>query len=245
MNLMAQDLSWVGSRAWGEALDKMLAAEFSAQLVELEAPPAADVCGVLMVGVFGSAPAGASRISRPLEPNWSKPVVAVVSEADDERNEAWAEYFRQLLSTPQLRDKLNSILQGSSGRNGSVNGASLLDSRRKRSKPPKIAIRKEGKIVFIDPSDVVLIEAQGNYVSLQTRSRSHLLRASMSTIAKKLEPYGFVRIHRSTIVNEDFAEEVHISRSGDMLLSVKGGTKEYNVSRKYRNALKSIAPCWI
>lgn len=115
----------------------------------------------------------------------------------------------------------------------------------RKRKPLRIAVKTQGKIVFVDPAELVVIEAQGNYVLLKGRSRSHVLRESVSAVAEKLERFGFVRIHRSTIVNEALVEEIHVSRSGDMLLRLKGEAKEYNVSRKYREALKSIASCWI
>jgi DNA-binding LytR/AlgR family response regulator len=124
-------------------------------------------------------------------------------------------------------------------------GEALLEPPRGMTKPLKIAIRTGGKIVFVDPGDVILIEAQGNYVQLRTHSRSHLLRESVSTVAERLARHGFVRIHRSTIVNETFIEEIQVSRSGEMLLRVKGEARAYSVSRKYRSALRAITPCWI
>lgn len=112
-------------------------------------------------------------------------------------------------------------------------------------RPAKIAVRTEGKIVFINPADVRVIEARGNYVLLETGSRSHSLRESISTVADKLEPYGFVRIHRSTVVNASLVEEIRTLPSGEIRICLKGSSKEYSVSRRYRRALRSIAPCWI
>ena len=109
----------------------------------------------------------------------------------------------------------------------------------------RIAVRTEGKILFVNPADVRVIEARGNYVQLETGSRSHSLRESISTVADKLEPYGFVRIHRSTIVNASLVEEIRTSASGEIRVCLKGSNREYSVSRRYKGALRSIAPCWI
>src|SRR5258708_5692914 len=68
-------------------------------------------------------------------------------------------------------------------------------------KPARIAIKAKGRILFIDPADVVTVEAQGNYVLLRRMSGSDLLRDSMSSVAERLHPYGFVRIHRSVPIN--------------------------------------------
>ncbi|HXO98830.1 MAG TPA: LytTR family DNA-binding domain-containing protein [Chthoniobacterales bacterium] len=112
------------------------------------------------------------------------------------------------------------------------------------SKSAKIAIKTKGRILFVDPADVVIIEAQGNYVLLQRASGSYLLRESISTMAEKLKPYGFIRIHRSVLVNGSFVEEIQPWTTGEYVLRVKGG-KEYTVSRTYKSSLKSLAKFWI
>ena len=112
------------------------------------------------------------------------------------------------------------------------------------SKSAKIAIKTKGRILFVDPADVVIIEAQGNYVLLQRASGSYLLRESISTMAEKLKPYGFIRIHRSLLVNSSFVEEIQPWPTGEYVLRIKGG-REYTVSRTYKSNLKSLAKFWI
>jgi two-component system LytT family response regulator len=109
--------------------------------------------------------------------------------------------------------------------------------------PSRIAIKAKGRILFIDPAEVVTVEAQGNYVLLRRMSGTDLLRESMSAVAEKLRPYGFVRIHRSVLINASFVEEIHPWTTGEYVLRIKGG-KEFNVSRTYRKNLHSIAPLW-
>ena len=111
------------------------------------------------------------------------------------------------------------------------------------TRPSRIAIKAKGRILFIDPADVVTVEAQGNYVLLQRKSGSDLLHESMSTVAEKLRPYGFVRIHRSVLINASFVEEIHPWTTGEYVLRIRGG-KEFNVSRTYKKNLHSITPLW-
>jgi two-component system, LytTR family, response regulator len=108
----------------------------------------------------------------------------------------------------------------------------------------RIAIKSKGRILFVDPDDIVIVQAQGNYVLLQQESGSYLLRESISVMAEKLEEYGFIRIHRSTLVNRLFVEEIQPYETGEYGLRVKGG-KEYTVTRTYKNNLKSLAEFWI
>ena len=79
---------------------------------------------------------------------------------------------------------------------------------------------------------------------LQRLSGSYLLRESISVMAEKLEPYGFIRIHRSVLVNTSFVEEIHPWTTGEYVLRIKGG-KEWTVSRTYKKNLKSIAQFWV
>jgi two-component system LytT family response regulator len=109
--------------------------------------------------------------------------------------------------------------------------------------PSRIAIKAKGRILFIDPADVVTVEAQGNYVLLRRMSGTDLLRESMSAAEEKLRPYGFVRIHRSVLVNASFVEEIHPWTTGEYVLRIKGG-KQFNVSRTYKKNLHSITPLW-
>jgi DNA-binding LytR/AlgR family response regulator len=113
-----------------------------------------------------------------------------------------------------------------------------------RPKELRIAFKEKGRILFINPGDVVAIQAEGNYVSLLRESISHLLRESISVVAEKLEPYGFIRIHRSVLVNASFVEEIRPYATGEYGLRVKGG-KEYTVTRTYKKNLQCLAAFWI
>jgi two-component system LytT family response regulator len=108
----------------------------------------------------------------------------------------------------------------------------------------RIAIKVKGRILFINSGDVVSILADGNYVLLQQESISYFLRESISAVAEKLEPFGFIRIHRSVLVNASFVEEIKPYPTGEYGLRVKGG-KEYTVTRTYKENLKSLAEFWI
>jgi two-component system LytT family response regulator len=109
---------------------------------------------------------------------------------------------------------------------------------------PRIAFKVKGRILFINPGEVVAVQSEGNYVWLRLESVSHLLRESLSVVAQKLEPHGFIRIHRSVLVNASFVEEIRPHPTGEYGLRVKGG-KEYTVTRTYKRNLKSLAAFWL
>ncbi|MFZ1158728.1 MAG: LytTR family DNA-binding domain-containing protein, partial [Candidatus Sulfotelmatobacter sp.] len=109
---------------------------------------------------------------------------------------------------------------------------------------PRVAIKVKGKILFINLNDVVTVQAEGDYVSLQQNASSYLVRELLSAVAEQLEPRGFIRIHRSILVNTSFVEEIRPYPTGEYGLRVKGG-KEYTVTRTYKKNLKSLAEFWI
>ncbi len=108
----------------------------------------------------------------------------------------------------------------------------------------RIAIKANRKIVFVDPVQIIVVEAEGNYVSLRHRSGSYWLRESISAMVEILKPYGFVRIHRSVIVNSLFVEQIKSMQAGAYALRTTGGT-EYKVTRTYKSNLKSLAAAWL
>jgi DNA-binding LytR/AlgR family response regulator len=118
-----------------------------------------------------------------------------------------------------------------------------LDVIAKR-RTPRIALKAKGRILFLDLAEIVAVEAEGNYVSLRHRPDLYLLRESLSSMAEKLKPYGFIRIHRSVVVNASAVEEVKPLPTGEYRLRVEGG-KEYLVTRTYKDNLRDLAQLWV
>ncbi len=108
----------------------------------------------------------------------------------------------------------------------------------------RVAIKVKGKILFINLDDVVSVQAKGKCVKLQQNASSYLLRESISVVAEALETHGFIRIHRSVLVNTSFVEEIMPLSTGEYCLRVEGG-REYTVTRTYKKNLKSLAELWI
>jgi DNA-binding LytR/AlgR family response regulator len=109
---------------------------------------------------------------------------------------------------------------------------------------PRIAFKAKGRILFVDLAEIVAVQAEGNYVSLRHRPDPYLLRESLSSMAEKLKPYGFIRIHRSVVVNISAVEEIQPLATGEYRLRVKGG-KEYLVTRTYKDNLRDLAELWV
>lgn len=107
----------------------------------------------------------------------------------------------------------------------------------------RIAIKAKGRILLVDPADVLAVEAKGNYALVQQKAASHLLRESISNMEEKLSPLGFVRIHRSVLVNAAWVEEIQPRSTGEYVLRMDG--RQYIVTRTYRKNLRLLAHSWI
>lgn len=150
---------------------------------------------------------------------------------------------------PFSRERVNQALDFAARRCASERTARLIEilpqlKQMAQQYSRKIGIKSNGRILFIDPQDVVVVEAEGNYVLLQRETGSDLLRESISGIAEKLEAYGFVRIHRSVLVNAAYVQDVRPCPTGEYLLRLKSG-RQYTVSRTYKKNLRSLATFWI
>ena len=108
----------------------------------------------------------------------------------------------------------------------------------------RIAIKAKARVVFVDPIDVVVAKAQGNYVALVHKSGCYLVRETMATAEQKLTPLGFVRIHRSILVNATLVKELRRDDTGTYVLRTTDGN-EHPVGRAYKDNLKVIARSWL
>ncbi len=108
----------------------------------------------------------------------------------------------------------------------------------------RIAFKAKGRILLLDLADILAVQAEGNYVSLQHRTNPYLVHESLSSLAEKLKPFGFIRIHRSVVVNISAVEEIQPLPTGEYRLRVKGG-KEFLVTRTYKHNLRDLAQLWV
>lgn len=147
---------------------------------------------------------------------------------------------------PLSSEPLNEALQRGTHRNAMPPASQTLDESPipGTTRPARIAIKEKGRILFIDPLQIVSAHAEGNYVLLHKGATSYLLRISISDLLEKLKPWGFIRIHRSFLVNGSLVEEIYPHATGNYRLRIKGGN-EYPVARSYRRNLNSLADAWI
>lgn len=109
-----------------------------------------------------------------------------------------------------------------------ISGLERLAAERKH--PERLAIPKNGRILFVAMKDIDWIEAEGNYVRLHVGKREHEFRETLTELEEKLSPADFLRIHRSTIVNIHRIKEIQAWFHGHHRVLLQDGT-ELRMSR--------------
>lgn len=107
-----------------------------------------------------------------------------------------------------------------------------------RNAPDRIAVRNNGRVIFLKLGDIDWIEAADNYVCLHAGRETHILRETMNDLEARLDPARFIRVHRSAIVNLDRIKELQPWFRGDYKVMLHDGT-ELTLTKNHREKLES------
>jgi len=237
------------------ALAKILAArpdvecfDSASDAIEAQERLSKDSYDVMLLDISMPELSGLELLDRLQQSEHPLPSVVLVTAYAQHAVAAFEKHAVDYVLKPFSSERVNHALEFACRRTASERAARFVELMPHlpmlQQKSPKIAIKSNGRIVFIDPHDLVVVQAEGNYVLLQQEAGSYLLRESISTIAENLKPYGFVRIHRSVLVNASFVQEIRPCATGEYELRVRGG-KEYTVTRTYKKNLRALARFWM
>ena len=97
----------------------------------------------------------------------------------------------------------------------------------------EIWVHRRAERVRVDLDTVEMVQAEGEYVRLFVRDQSYLHRASIGSIAARLDPNRFMRVHRSYVVRLDLIAKIRRKTAGGYSLLLTGGN-EIPLGRLYR-----------
>ena len=103
--------------------------------------------------------------------------------------------------------------------------------------PSRILVRTGQRTRIVPVEDIDWISAAGEYTELHVRSRSYLLRETMSSLQGRLDPTAFLRIHRSRIVRTKCIVELRSLENREHVLTLSDGS-EHRSSRTYAPGLE-------
>jgi two-component system, LytTR family, response regulator len=104
--------------------------------------------------------------------------------------------------------------------------------------PERILVQIGQKLINIAVTDIVWIEADGDYARLITLNGKYLSNYGISVLEAKLNPNSFIRVHRSSLINLKYIKEVQKYPSNyDVIMQ---NNDVVRVSRGYMDNLKKL-----
>jgi two-component system LytT family response regulator len=146
---------------------------------------------------------------------------------DDERFEQALRRAREQIASQDdeaISDRLLRLLQ--------ERDPSLLEEESSQDEPylERIAVQGRGKARIVPVDELTHITADGSYAELHTTEDTYVIRERMKTLAARLDPDQFVRVHRSAIVRLDEIELILRGGGGNYAVRLNDGTR-LSVSR--------------
>lgn len=108
----------------------------------------------------------------------------------------------------------------------------LDDSSSVAISPRRLTVQTGTQECEIAIDDIEYVMAAGNYMEVVTAERTYLLRATLKELQERLAPEGFVRSHRSYLVNRDMIDR----RTAEALILQSG--KHVPLSTRYGKFLQ-------
>jgi DNA-binding LytR/AlgR family response regulator len=112
----------------------------------------------------------------------------------------------------------------------------LLDEVKRDKAADTLAVPMHDGMLKVPVGSIDWLQAEDNYVRIYTAGRSHLVRATLSALEKRLAVWGFIRTHRSAMVNRARIAGLRRVGSDHYAVLLTNGAL-LRVSRAYRKAV--------
>ena len=103
----------------------------------------------------------------------------------------------------------------------------------------RIQGERNGKRSYIPVSEIAYIEARADYATAYTQAGGYLVNDSISVLERRLASEGFLRVHRSFLVNIDDVRDIEVLKpSGLIQLTLEHAATRIPVSRRRAPGVK-------
>lgn len=93
------------------------------------------------------------------------------------------------------------------------------------SRPRRLFVQREDKLIPIQTEEISRIEACGDYVYIHCAGQSHLVHLNLRQMRSRLRPDQFLQIHRSHIVNLDHVQALRSHDDRRFSVALRDGTE--------------------
>lgn len=173
-------------------------------------------------------------------------LVVVVSAHDEYALRAYSNKVFDYLLKPVEAGRLESVIRRVREHVERANKAEVFDrmsgliagpapSQPGEERVSRLPVRGNGRIRFVQVSDIEWIEACGDFVRVHTATGRNVVNSSLTRLSETLDPARFVRIHRSAIVNVERIQEMRPHAHGEYIVVLRDGTR-LKLSRGYGSA---------
>jgi two-component system LytT family response regulator len=151
---------------------------------------------------------------------------------NEERFDAALARVREAMSHASDNAIVQRVRQAAAGLQGATSPSAMPAADR-------LPIKSNGRIIVIRSADIDWIEAEGDYVSVHVGAKTWLTRETIAAVELRLALSGFVRIHRSTLVNAERVKELRPRDKGEYIVVLSDGT-ELKLTRNYRASVERL-----
>jgi DNA-binding LytR/AlgR family response regulator len=124
--------------------------------------------------------------------------------------------------------ELEPAVAGAGGAPSAVAAAGQMDDEDEIVPVDSLAA---GTTRLVNRSSILYLCASGDYVRVVAGDGRYLMRGSLAELARRWEPFGFVRVHRQYVVNLRRATEIRPQLNGTATL-IFPGDREVPVARR-------------
>ena len=102
----------------------------------------------------------------------------------------------------------------------------------------RIAIKNNGRVVFVPVAEINWVSAVGNYCEIHASNASHMFLSTLTALEERLPSGKFLRISRSAIINIDRLKEVRLQN--DRCTAILADNTELAVGASHRRSLDRL-----
>lgn len=115
----------------------------------------------------------------------------------------------------------------------------LSDLLDQHARKPRLAVKARGKIRLLEAEEILYAQSEGDFLNVTIEGEVLRTRERMKDMQERMIKEGFVRIHRSVLINPNHVKELKPKKHGDYEFHMANGAR-FTSSASYRENVRLI-----